>query len=61
MIGYILLDTMELQILTKVVYYAKISKMGDKKMVIIPKTYWDDIKDLEDEKQIKITLEDIGD
>jgi hypothetical protein len=27
--------------------------------VIIPKVYWDDIKDLEDEKQIKITLEDI--
>jgi hypothetical protein len=53
------MDTMELQILTKVVYYAKISKMGDKKMVIIPKVYWDDIKDLEDEKQIKITLEDI--
>ncbi len=51
--------TMELQILTKVVYYAKISKMGDKKMVIIPKVYWDDIKVLEDEKQIKITLEDI--
>jgi hypothetical protein len=44
----------------KVIYYAKISKMGDKKMVIIPKVYWDDIKDLEDEKQIKITLEDIG-
>jgi len=53
------MDTMELQILTKVVYYAKISKMGDKKMVIIPKVYWDDIKNLEDEKQIKITLEDI--
>lgn len=28
-------------------------------MVIIPKVYWDDIKNLEDEKQIKITLEDI--
>ncbi|MGE0243712.1 MAG: hypothetical protein AB7P56_07265 [Nitrososphaeraceae archaeon] len=53
------MDTMDLQILTKVVYYAKISKMGDKKMVIIPKVYWDEIKDLEDEKQIKITLEDI--
>ena len=43
-----------------VVYYAKISKMGSKKMVIIPKVYWDDIKDLEEEKQIKITLEDIN-
>ena len=44
-----------------VVYYAKISKMGSKKMVIIPKVYWDDIEDLEEEKQIKITLEDIND
>ena len=53
---------MELQILTKkLVYYAKISKMGTKKMVIIPKTFWDDIKDLEDAKQIKITLEGIED
>ena len=43
-----------------VVYYAKISKMGSKKMVIIQKVYWDDIKDLEEEKQIKITLEDIN-
>ena len=43
----------------KIVYYAKISKMGSKKMVIIPKTFWDDIKDLEEEKQIKITLEEI--
>ena len=43
-----------------VVYYAKISKMGSKKMVIIPKVYWDDIEDLEEEKQIKITLEDIN-
>ena len=30
-------------------------------MVIIPKVYWDDIKDLEEEKQIKITLESIID
>ena len=44
-----------------VVYYAKISKMGSKKMVIIPKVYWDDIEDLEEEKQIKITLEEIND
>jgi hypothetical protein len=44
----------------KIVYYAKISKMGSKKMVIIPKTFWDDIKELEEEKQIKITLEEIG-
>ena len=44
----------------KIVYYAKISKMGSKKMVIIPKIYWDDIKELEEEKQIKITLEDIS-
>ena len=56
---------MELQTLTttktkKLVYYAKISKMGNKKMVIIPKVYWDDIKELEEEKQIKITLEDIN-
>ena len=48
---------MALQDLTKIIYYAKISKMGTKKMVIIPKVYWDDIKDLEDEKQIKITIE----
>jgi antitoxin component of MazEF toxin-antitoxin module len=55
---------MELQLLAnkkKLVYYAKISKMGSKKMVIIPKAYWDDIKDLEEEKQIKITLEGIED
>ena len=45
----------------KIVYYAKISKMGEKKMVIIPKTFWDDIKELEEEKQIKITLEEIED
>jgi hypothetical protein len=44
----------------KIVYYAKISKMGSKKMVIIPKVYWNDIKELEEEKQIKITLEEIG-
>jgi hypothetical protein len=44
----------------KIVYYAKISKMGSKKMVIIPKTFWDDIKELDEEKQIKITLEEIG-
>ena len=57
---------LEQQILTKsknktkkLVYYAKISKMGSKKMVIIPKIYWDDIKDLEEEKQIKITLESL--
>ena len=43
----------------KIIYYAKISKMGTKKMVIIPKVYWDDIKELEEEKQIKITLEGI--
>jgi hypothetical protein len=43
----------------KIVYYAKISKMGSKKMVIIPKVYWEDIKELEEEKQIKITLEGI--
>ena len=52
---------MELQLLAnkkkKLVYYAKISKMGSKKMIIIPKAFWDDIKDLEEEKQIKITLE----
>jgi hypothetical protein len=29
-------------------------------MVINPKVYGDNIKNLEDEKQIKITLEDIG-
>ncbi len=59
---------MELQLLAnnnqnkkKIVYYVKISKMGEKKMVIIPKVYWDDIKELEEEKQIKITLEEIGD
>jgi hypothetical protein len=34
--------------------------MGNKKMVIIPKIYWVDIKELEEEKQIKITLEHIG-
>ena len=28
-------------------------------MVIIPKVYWDEIMDLEDEKQIKIRLKDI--
>ena len=51
---------MELQTLAKkIVYYAKISKMGTKKMVIIPKVYWDDIEELEEEKQIKITLEGI--
>jgi hypothetical protein len=44
----------------KIVYYAKISRMGEKKMVIIPKVYWNDIKELEEEKQIKITLEEIG-
>jgi hypothetical protein len=55
------MDTMELQhILKKLVYYAKISKMGDKKMVIIPKTFWDDIEDLEDEKQLKITIESVS-
>ena len=43
----------------KLVYYAQISKMGSKKMVIIPKVYWDDIKELEEEKQIRITLEGI--
>lgn len=51
------MNSMELQSLTKIVYYAKIAKMGSKKMVIIPKIYWDDIKDLEEEKQIKITIE----
>jgi hypothetical protein len=51
------MDSMELQSLTKIVYYAKIAKMGSKKMVIIPKIFWDEIKDLEDEKQIKITIE----
>jgi antitoxin component of MazEF toxin-antitoxin module len=50
------MDSMELQSLTKIVYYTKIAKMGNKKMVIIPKTYWDEIKDLEDEKQVKITV-----
>lgn len=44
----------------KIIYYAKISKMGHKKMVIIPKVYWEDIKELEEEKQIKITLESLG-
>jgi hypothetical protein len=34
--------------------------MGSKKMDIIPKVYWDDIKDLEEQKQIKITLKEIG-
>ena len=43
-----------------VVYYAKISKMGSKKMVIIPKTFWEEIRELEEEKQIKTTLEDIN-
>ena len=44
----------------KIIYYAKISKIGHKKMVIIPKAFWDDIKELEEEKQIKITLESLG-
>jgi hypothetical protein len=30
--------------------------LGNKKMVIIPEAYWDEIKDLEDKKQIKITI-----
>ncbi|MGE3859149.1 MAG: hypothetical protein AB7F53_04105 [Nitrososphaeraceae archaeon] len=46
--------------MTKIVYYAKISKMGDKKMVIIPKPYWNKIKNLEKDLQVKITIEDIG-
>ena len=29
-------------------------------MDIIPKVSWDDIKDLEEQKQIKITLKEIG-
>jgi hypothetical protein len=56
-----LLTTLSRAKAKKIVYYAKISKMGSKKMVIIPKVYWDDIKELEEEKQIKITLEDIND
>ena len=35
------------------------SKNTGIRMVIIPKVYWDEIMDLEDEKQIKIKLEDI--
>jgi hypothetical protein len=37
----------------------KYLKWDSKKMVIIPKVYWDDIKELEEAKQIKITLEGI--
>ena len=54
------MNSMELQSMTKTVFYTKISKMGRNKMIIIPKVFWDTIKDLEGEKQIKVTLEDIG-
>jgi hypothetical protein len=48
------------QIKCKVTFLTKISKMGRNKMVIIPKSYWDKIKDLEKDLQVKITIEDIG-
>ena len=51
---------MKLQAMTKTVFYTKISKMGRNKMIIIPKVFWENIKDLEGEKQIKVTLEDLG-
>ena len=54
------MNSMKLQTMTKIVFYTKISKMGRNKMVIIPKMFWDNIKDLEGEKQIKVTLEDVG-
>ena len=45
--------------MTKVVIIARIGNMGEKKKVItIPKDYWQEIKPLEDIPRIRVTLED---
>jgi hypothetical protein len=42
--------------MTKVVFVTKISRMGDRKMIIIPKDYHQDVEIFK--RQVKITLDD---
>lgn len=44
-------------ILTKVKFVAKISRMGDKKIIIVPKDFHDDVDVLEG-KQIRVAIDD---
>jgi len=42
---------------TRVKYVSTISKMGDKRIIIIPKNYHDELDKL-NPKQVKITIDD---
>jgi len=47
---------MKTNVLTKVKFAAKISRMGDRKIIIIPKDYYEDVEDFR--KQVMITIDD---
>jgi hypothetical protein len=45
--------------LPKVTFVSKISRMGKhKKMITIPRDFWEDIAPLELKKQVKVTVEE---
>ena len=43
--------------LTKVRFVATIAKMGDKKVIIVPKDYYDEVDKLKP-KQVRVTIDD---
>jgi hypothetical protein len=45
------------EVVTRVKFVSTISKMGDKRIVIIPKNYHDELDKLSP-KQVKITIDD---
>lgn len=44
-------------ILTKVKFVAKVTKMGDKRIIIVPKDFHDDVEVLEG-KQVRVIVDD---
>lgn len=44
-------------ILTKVKFVAKVTKMGDKKIIIVPKDFHDEVDVLEG-KQVRVVIDD---
>lgn len=49
--------TMTANLVTRVKFVTKIAKMGNRKIIIIPKDYLDELEKLKP-KQVKITIDD---
>ena len=47
----------KVDILTKVKFVAKVTKMGDKKIIIVPKDFHDEVDVLEG-KQVRVVIDD---